>query len=319
MKKLIILLLIPIFSFSQSSFSDGYKSGYKKGYCLEDVGCISPIPPIAPIPAPGYNTYSDGYARGVQDGQKKRQAKNLTNSSNSGAYQNPKSFTPTSTSSFQNDLNKMNNDIIRSMQAMYANLDQRGTSTYFPNPKKNKKPFKKLNVFLKKGFGSLNIPLDDAGGSDKMFLGQKLFKGLKGKNILVSPYSPYKVTFQYKYRADTGCGGVVFNKLQMYITDERNNERISSVSFSQSSFEGKCIDNVIFQTIERLIGLNTEFDLGEYENEINQPKTQISPSSTDNEKIYSQLKKLKELLDLDILTKEEFDKKANELKKLILD
>ena len=57
MKKLIILLLIPIFSFSQSSFSDGYKSGYKKGYCLEDVGCISPIPPIAPIPAPGYNTY----------------------------------------------------------------------------------------------------------------------------------------------------------------------------------------------------------------------------------------------------------------------
>ena len=64
---------------------------------------------------------------------------------------------------------------------------------------------------------------------------------------------------------------------------------------------------------------NTEFDLGEYENEINQPKTQISPSSTDNEKIYSQLKKLKELLDLDILTKEEFDKKANELKKLILD
>ena len=31
-----------------------------------------------------------------------------------------------------------------------------------------------------------------------------------------------------------------------------------------------------------------------------------------------ELKKLKELLDLDLITKEEFDKKSNELKKIIL-
>ena len=83
--------------YSQSSFSDGYKAGFKKGYCLENIGCVAPIPPVSPIPAAGFTTYSDGYARGVQDGQRKRQS-NASSSSysspqyqsnSSGAYQNP--------------------------------------------------------------------------------------------------------------------------------------------------------------------------------------------------------------------------------------
>ena len=89
-------------SYSQSSFSDGYEEGYKKGYCLEDITCVPPIAPIAPIPAPGYSTYSDGYARGVQAGQSKRQSDKTSTSlptasslpapatNYSGSYSNPK-------------------------------------------------------------------------------------------------------------------------------------------------------------------------------------------------------------------------------------
>lgn len=307
--------------YSQSSFSDGYKAGFKKGYCLENIGCVAPIPPIAPIPAAGFSTYSDGYARGVQDGQRKRQSNDT--SSSSGAYQNPtipsnvvtpaKSFND----SFQESFNRSFNQTQQLMQSMYANLDKRGSATYFPKPNKNIKPFKKLEVSLSKGFGSLNIALDDSGGEDKMFLGQKLFLGLKGKNILVSPFSPYRVSFQYNFRPDTGCGGVVINKLQMFITDTRNNDRIASVSFRQGSFEGKCIDDVIFQTIDRLLKMKSRFTLGEYENFINVPK-ELNEVQKNEEDIYSELKKLKELLDLEIITREEYEKKSNELKKIIL-
>ena len=51
---------------------------------------------------------------------------------------------------------------------------------------------------------------------------------------------------------------------------------------------------------------------------VNQPKTQIKSTTLDDDEIYLQLKKLKELFGLDILTKQEYDKKAKELKEKIL-
>jgi fibronectin type 3 domain-containing protein len=49
---------------------------------------------------------------------------------------------------------------------------------------------------------------------------------------------------------------------------------------------------------------------------INKPKNKILEASKD--KAIEELKKLKELLDLELITKEEFDKRAKELKKIIL-
>ena len=72
-KLLLILLFIPLVSFGQSlktDFQKGYEAGYKKGYCLEEHCYFnrSPLPPDAPLPARGNDSYSDGYATGVRDG-----------------------------------------------------------------------------------------------------------------------------------------------------------------------------------------------------------------------------------------------------------
>ncbi|MDC3109651.1 hypothetical protein OA490_01615 [Flavobacteriales bacterium] len=54
-------------------------------------------------------------------------------------------------------------------------------------------------------------------------------------------------------------------------------------------------------------------------NEIDSNKANDNNYTTKKEKAANELKKLKELLDLDLITKEEFDKKSKELKKIILD
>ena len=327
-------LILCNLSYSQSSFADGYKDGYKKGYCLEDIGCVPPIAPIAPIPAPGYSTYSDGYARGVQAGQNQRQTKNMSSTGNlpsfsgdyqnptsTGAYQNPTQPVPTKQPNYVDTFNESFNQTIQIMESMYANIDKKGTATYFPSAN-SRRPFKKLQFDISAGFGSLNIPIDYTGKDDPMYLGQKLVLALRGSNLVISPYSPYTVTFQYRYRADTGCGGVVMNRLQISISDTRTNKKIANVSFKQGSFEGKCIDDVVYQTVERFISSNNNYDIGEYETFLNTPiqeKTNTNETDKDFNDTYAELKKLKELLDLGVLTQEEYDKKANQLKSKILD
>jgi tetratricopeptide (TPR) repeat protein len=74
MKRSIFILIffsITNFIFGQSNYDRGFQVGYSKGYCQDQgVGCLSPIPPIAPIPTIGENldSYQDGYNRGFQMG-----------------------------------------------------------------------------------------------------------------------------------------------------------------------------------------------------------------------------------------------------------
>lgn len=330
MKKLIVLLLlIPFFSFSQSEYNRGYKKGYKDGYCIEYKNCAAVVSPVAPIPPVGGDNYSYGYQKGLSDGQKKgREKQKEFDGEDDTQSSSPK--TSIYDAAFSNDnTSKENNN--KSMQAILVPLEQRGKSTYFPKPRKNKKKFKKLNVSIFKGFGSLNLRKDYSSDEDPMFLQEKLFLGLKRKDLIVSPNSPYIVDFQYRYRADamiSGCGGVVFNKLYISITDNRNNKKVGEITFKQGNFESKCIDDVVYQTIERLIELNSTFKLTDYENEIIIAKSTENSNSNEmknsnnvksKDEAIKLLKELKELLDLELISKEEFDKKSKELKKIILD
>ena len=70
-KLLIVLILLPLVSYGQ--FDNGYSDGWKEGYCYgKGIGCIAPVPPIAPIPdlIKGEDfTYKSGYSRGLLDGK----------------------------------------------------------------------------------------------------------------------------------------------------------------------------------------------------------------------------------------------------------
>jgi hypothetical protein len=81
----IFLIIIQFFifgpAFSQiGAFQSGFKDGYKKGYCFEKINCVSPPPPVAPIPKPGESglSYQDGYNRGFKMGLDANKAANST-------------------------------------------------------------------------------------------------------------------------------------------------------------------------------------------------------------------------------------------------
>jgi hypothetical protein len=68
--------------YAGQDFRDGFKAGYIKGFCAEEYGCsVNEYSIQAPRPNPGYDSYDDGYTRGVAAGAK---AKN--GNSSSGLY-----------------------------------------------------------------------------------------------------------------------------------------------------------------------------------------------------------------------------------------
>ena len=50
MKKLLlscVLMITFINGFSQNDYTRGFQSGFKEGFCYNDFGCISPVPPVS--------------------------------------------------------------------------------------------------------------------------------------------------------------------------------------------------------------------------------------------------------------------------------
>ena len=86
MKRTTVLIILLIFSanflLAQTQFVNGFNNGYKKGFCQDQgVGCIEPVPPIAPSPKIGEssNNYTDGYNRGFELGLNARKSNDSGN------------------------------------------------------------------------------------------------------------------------------------------------------------------------------------------------------------------------------------------------
>jgi FKBP-type peptidyl-prolyl cis-trans isomerase len=78
MRKYFILFFIIIAFievFGQDNYSRGFTSGYKEGYCYNDYGCSSPVPPTPPSLNIGESrdSYQDGYNKGFKMGLEDKQ------------------------------------------------------------------------------------------------------------------------------------------------------------------------------------------------------------------------------------------------------
>lgn len=128
---LIIFLFISIFVFSQTKYSNGFNDGYKKGYCHDKgIGCMEPIPPIAPIPIIGedINSYQDGYNRGFKIGSQ-------ANSENSNTQTQTRKRNKISTPQFIDDFvyNPYKDPNVLNLAVKVAELKAQKLKTLFEN------------------------------------------------------------------------------------------------------------------------------------------------------------------------------------------
>lgn len=74
-----LIIFTAITTNAQVNFNKGFNIGYGEGYCYEKgIGCIKPLPPVAPIPTinENINSYQDGYNRGFQQGLNTQKSNN---------------------------------------------------------------------------------------------------------------------------------------------------------------------------------------------------------------------------------------------------
>lgn len=73
MRKYYLLLTFIAINISAQSYQEGFNTGYSSGYCYQKNGCLSPLPPMAPIQqiVVGQSDYQTGYNAGFAEGLKK--------------------------------------------------------------------------------------------------------------------------------------------------------------------------------------------------------------------------------------------------------
>jgi hypothetical protein len=319
MKKLILLLLfIPLVGFGQSFYS-GYQAGFKKGYCMDDIACTPPISSIPSIPKIGEgNSYSDGYARGVVEGRAKR---NNSSSSGSGAYENPQYIKPVdftiANNAFQESFNANMKGWANAFQA-----EARVSEQFSKFPKKSLNSVNNLNRY-RVVYLSESVPLykniiksyNKNKSNLPLFVSDNtpIVVNSGGLENFVKKYNS-TVLFGWAYAAMGGNGHV---NLQLY---DINETLVYSKWFKGLTFSGAV--NKLFKDLAKNGGQPFKYDsslglLPSTKKEII-TKSKVNLDKKIKDDAVDELKKLKELLDLELITQEEFDKKSKELKKIIL-
>ncbi|MDA9139501.1 PQQ-binding-like beta-propeller repeat protein [Flavobacteriaceae bacterium] len=99
---------------TESDFRNGYIKGFKKGYCIDDSFCNPPFSIEVPLWGKmGFNTYSDGYNKGVIAGKAKKESTSIIRGGNSsisdkesssskGAYENAGAANTSSGGAYEN-------------------------------------------------------------------------------------------------------------------------------------------------------------------------------------------------------------------------
>ena len=320
MKNLLyILIFIPLVFFGQTTFSNGYQAGFKKGYCLEDSGCIPPIPPIPPINKLGFNSYSDGYAKGVKAGNAVRQSKNNkkrgynTPSVNDNTYSNPKIIKDNSAEIWNQTI--QNNNAV--MSNMISNMAASGAFKTARQKAEDITSLNGKNINKYKYIVVANISASKEKEIPKI------------RKVINEDLS--KTNFKIIQNLDNIPDDLILNQdlaLYLYLISENENWPFKNVILSLTNIKGDIIHQRVVRhdrTAHFLTGLVLQsikthphkFDIN---TSLEEKKIgNINVVTTNKEDAIKELKKMKELLDLKLITQEEFDIKSKELKKIILD
>jgi hypothetical protein len=115
MKKILytLVLLVSCNYFGQNmDYDGGFRNGFNNGYCYNNsLGCLSPIPPITPLPNPGeLFTYQNGYNKGFISGRDMKLSESNTSIQDKSPYgakkylPEIKPFIPPNYSAFQKSM-----------------------------------------------------------------------------------------------------------------------------------------------------------------------------------------------------------------------
>lgn len=162
--------------------------------------------------------------------------------------------------------------------------------------------------YSKKYKGKVPILVNENSPQVKQNGGLDKFISLKPDAVLVS------------YVQSTMGYDTTYVNLQLY---DANGTQVFSGTGSRTMGFHKGAIKPILEHLEKNGGVPYSYDetlglLTSQEFEVEKIRS-TEKESNDIDKAVNLLKKLKELLDLDLITKEEFDKKSKELKKIILD
>ena len=330
------ILILCNLSYSQSSFADGYKDGFKKGYCLEDIGCVPPVAPVAPIPAAGFSTYSDGYARGVQAGQSKRQSKKKSTSLPTASSLSTASSLPAPATNFSGSYANPKVVIDNSDAVVGKAISDAGAniaSAVIGRVKRNVKndvvvPLKiNLNAFKYIVFN--NVDKEGGKAASRSIINKVKKRLIKSGYEVIdivnkNPKNNDPLPDDLKNDSSLGLYASVwakdnFDGVQARLKLYDSNENLVFEKVTVNFMTGGVADRVSSEIVS--INHNYDPNLEKYLPIILTEEEKIAKQQAKDrqkELALKEIKRLKELLDLELISKEEFEEKSKELKEIIL-
>lgn len=349
MKKLLfVLLLVPVVSFGQqntteSDFRNGYIKGFKKGYCIDDSYCNPPFSIEVPLWGKmGFNTYSDGYSKGVIAGKAKKESTSIIRGGNSsisnkesspsqGAYENAGLANTSSGGAYQNPTTVIQPNVDRQVGQAAAAAGANIASALIARVKKRNDVIVPLKVELN-AFKYIVINSIDPNGGKAVSKG--IIKRIK-KNLLKQGYTVIVLTEKNESKNDaipedlesdpslalyaTVWGKDNFDGLQgdLKLFDYNGNlvHQKTAVGFLSSTVSKQVSSDLISNKFNYNPNAEKYLPVQFTQAEIDYQKQQVESAK---DVAMKELKRHKELLEMGVITQEEFDKKAAELKKIIL-
>ena len=334
MKKLIFFIVINCFCFltySQNNFCDGWTKGYQKG--LES--CFKAgVTPVCLGGPPTATSYQDGYGLGYAKAREKcKNNQKNTSSSNTSAYTPPKpntgAYTPPKSNTgayanpkyIQEDYTSFSKGVSDGFNSVAGSLHKIGAANEAEFKKIPLKSFDKENnlnrykyIFMKEDEKYSRIFIKNySKNKSKLpaFIDERFFNW--SDEIKQKPQSVL-----YAFVKSTMGFSTTYVNLQLY---DMNDTQIYSGT-GYASFPGGAI-KAIFKNLVNNGYVEYKYDesleLLPNPKLIMQQEINKKASINDKNAAIEELKKLKELLDLELITQDEFNKKAVSLKKIILE